>query len=672
MAYSPISTTPIQYSKADGEPANGYYLKFYVANSTTPITMQTDSGGATSLAKCKLNESGYPISNPLDENTIFIPHLSTSYDAYRFVLYASAEDADANGTNGLPNIPSIQTPWDAARDFLNGVISSADIPFIQSGTGAVATTVQAKLREVEVSVTDFGAVGDGVTDDTAAIQAALDSGASSVKFPKPSVFYLVLGATDTTNSTVLDIPSNITLKGEGDSSVIKLGAHTTTAHRMFKISGKSNVVIKDLYLDGQKSLQTGASDEQSHGVLIYDSSKITIENCTFKNMKGDGVYVGGASNPGSTDILIDGNDFDANFRQCVSLVRGEFIRVIGNDLAGTTGNNPGAGIDIEANTPSDTLRQISIVGNNIRGNHFGMFINELAPAREVTVTGNTFSDNRATDLFCRGDNVSISGNVFYVDAKGASSPGPAIEVSLASNISITDNTIVGNYNANERGGIKILRDNTNIIISNNVISNTYNSGILLYHSFLSGGHSTGIGIYGNSLFNCVNAGLTAGAMLIQPDGGGSADIYDVEVIGNIVKDTRAGADAADQGLRIVNSTSAQLATWNIKDNIFTGTTVEVSSISPWRIAGKTLISSAALNFDLSAVTYQDLTMTVTGAALGDIVSLGIPNASASTDVSYTAWVSAADTVTVRAATSAAGPNPASGTFNVMITKLLGN
>ena len=81
---------------------------------------------------------------------------------------------------------------------------------------------------------------------------------------------------------------------------------------------------------------------------------------------------------------------------------------------------------------------------------------------------------------------------------------------------------------------------------------------------------------------------------------------------------------------------------------------------------KILSATATLNFDLTALTVEDLTITVTGAAAGDVVSLGVPNGSVTTSVQYTAWVSAADTVTVRARTFATGENPASGTFRATI------
>jgi hypothetical protein len=52
--------------------------------------------------------------------------------------------------------------------------TAANVSYTPAGASAVTTTVQAKLRET-VSVKDFGAVGNGVADDTAAIQAALNS-----------------------------------------------------------------------------------------------------------------------------------------------------------------------------------------------------------------------------------------------------------------------------------------------------------------------------------------------------------------------------------------------------------------------------------------------------------------------------------------------------------------
>jgi len=83
-----------------------------------------------------------------------------------------------------------------------------------------------------------------------------------------------------------------------------------------------------------------------------------------------------------------------------------------------------------------------------------------------------------------------------------------------------------------------------------------------------------------------------------------------------------------------------------------------------------LTGSATLNFpSTNAQLSADLTITVTGAADGDVVSLGVPNAAVNANTSYSAWVSAANTVTVRFNNYSSGTvDPASALFKVFVTK----
>jgi len=102
MAFFPLSGLPWQLSKDGDSLAAGYYLKFYLADTTTPVSMATDISGSNLQIKAELNSLGIPASNILDSSTQFIPHLEVDY---RTVVYVNEADANANATaNAIINI----------------------------------------------------------------------------------------------------------------------------------------------------------------------------------------------------------------------------------------------------------------------------------------------------------------------------------------------------------------------------------------------------------------------------------------------------------------------------------------------------------------------------------------------------------------------------------------
>jgi hypothetical protein len=103
---------------------------------------------------------------------------------------------------------------------------------------------------------------------------------------------------------------------------------------------------------------------------------------------------------------------------------------------------------------------------------------------------------------------------------------------------------------------------------------------------------------------------------------------------------------------------------------FNGTNLFFSPSTTRHTVNHGLTGSATLDFPSTLTLLSaDRTISVTGAADGDVVSLGVPNAAVNANTSYSAWVSAANTVTVRFNNYSAGTvDPASGFFKVFVTK----
>jgi hypothetical protein len=169
-----LATPPkLQFLDANGAPLVGGKLYTYAAGTTTPLATYTDYGGGTANA------------NPVILDSRGEANVWLGTALYKMALYSATDVLIWT----VDNIGGFATLAQLAASGGSNLVG-----FLQAGTGAVATTVQAKLRE-SVSVKDFGAVGDGVTDDTAAIALCATACTSGKTMHFPDGTYLVSAST---------------------------------------------------------------------------------------------------------------------------------------------------------------------------------------------------------------------------------------------------------------------------------------------------------------------------------------------------------------------------------------------------------------------------------------------------------------------------------------------
>lgn len=263
-----IATSPkFQFSAPGVGPLINGTLTTYVAGTTTPTTTWQDRAQATAN------------TNPivLDGNgecLLWLDPLVT----YKFVL-ANSEGTQQWSVDNISGATSA-VEFNAFVASLAASGGSALVGFIQDGSGAVSRTAQSKMRE-SVSVKDFGAVGDGVTDDTAAIAACLlaakTNGTLRVFFP--------VGTYNVATPIVLASYRGLTIYGEGYPVGATVGKctyirYTGAAGSLLTMNSCAGIVFENIWFGYNNAAYTGdlVATNNPSGL---DTTNMTFVGCLF-------------------------------------------------------------------------------------------------------------------------------------------------------------------------------------------------------------------------------------------------------------------------------------------------------------------------------------------------------------------------------------------------------
>lgn len=198
------------------------------------------------------------------------------------------------------------TPGSTSISFTRALVNSADtVGFTQAGTGAVSRSSQDKMREL-FSVKDFGAVGDGVTNDTSAFTTAVAAALAAGKgLFVPAGTYL---------ATVSIRGNNFSLIGEG-SGVTTIKHPVTTLANVVELgdtaSGNSataysKITVRGITIDGNRSALTApTSDLVGHGLPLTNVSNFHISDVRAINCYNAGFGVFITSNYGYAEVYVE-------------------------------------------------------------------------------------------------------------------------------------------------------------------------------------------------------------------------------------------------------------------------------------------------------------------------------------------------------------------------------
>ncbi len=294
----------------------------------------------------------------------------------------------------------------------------------------------------------FGAKGDGVSDDTQAIQKAVNAVTGTGRTLRVPAGTYIVNAIASSDAGIR-LGSDMTFAMEA-GAIIKAAPNSAGNYAILCMQGVSNVTITGGTITGERSGHGGTTGEWGHGISIVMSDSISVIGVTVNECWGDGIYIsGGAENVALSNVIADHNR-----RQGLSVTSVDGLVIKDSVFKNTAGTEPECGIDLEPND-GEEINNVSITNCVMSGNGgSGLQIGFNA----------SYSTPRITDIMV--DKCSMRGN-------GVNPAGGGYRRGIVVSHAI-GNTTISNCNVSDNlgQGIMIMEGSAGTIISGNSVTGT--------------------------------------------------------------------------------------------------------------------------------------------------------------------------------------------------------